>query len=124
MRYHFPSVIAASFVAVFSANTLHADPPAIVAAKAQPGLEGWRFDVTLRHGDTGWDHYADGWRILNSAGEVLGTRTLFHPHEHEQPFTRSLSGVHIPDSIETVFVQARDNVEGWADPLFEIKLPR
>ncbi|MBL4808197.1 MAG: hypothetical protein JKY31_13070, partial [Rhodobacteraceae bacterium] len=20
----------------------------------------WRFDVTLRHADTGWDHYADG----------------------------------------------------------------
>jgi hypothetical protein len=49
----------------------------------------------LRHGDTGWDDYADGWRIETPAGEVLGTRVLHHPHVEEQPFTRSLGGVEI-----------------------------
>ena len=35
----------------------------------------WRADVTLRHDDTGWDHYADAWRVLDMEGNVLGTRT-------------------------------------------------
>ncbi len=116
--------VAAAFSASLWAGTALADAPEIVAAKAQKGTGGWRFDVTLRHGDTGWDHYADGWRILDADGTELGLRTLFHPHEHEQPFTRSLSGVSIPDGIDRVFVQARDNIDGWAEPLFTVELPR
>jgi len=40
---------------------------------------GGRFDVTLSHGDTGWDDYADGWRIELEDGTILGTRVLAHP---------------------------------------------
>ena len=35
-----------------------ADPPVIEAAVASPAGNAWRIDVTLRHPDTGWDHYA------------------------------------------------------------------
>ncbi len=72
----------------------------------------WTVYVTLRHADTGWDHYADAWRIVDGRGRVLGTRTLFHPHVHEQPFTRSLE-VQLPGT-GVVFVEAHDKVHGWS----------
>lgn len=74
----------------------------------------WTFDVTLFHGDTGWDDYADGWRIVDESGNVIGQRNLAHPHVNEQPFTRSLSGVQIPASVKRVGIQARDSVGGWS----------
>lgn len=77
----------------------------------------WTVHVTVRHNDRGWEHYADAWRILGPAGEVLGTRTLYHPHENEQPFRRSLSGVKIPDSYGSIEVQAHDKVHGWGEKL-------
>ena len=48
-----------------------ADPPVIeeIDATREPG--GWRFEVTLSHGDTGWDDYADGWRVLDMDGEEV-----------------------------------------------------
>ena len=64
------------------------------AVQANDGL--WAFHVTVRHPDTGWDDYADGWDIVLPDGSVLKrneddpfTRLLTHPHETEQPFTRS-----------------------------------
>ena len=38
------------------------------------GASTYRFDVTLKHGDTGWDHYADRWDVLGPDGTVLGSR--------------------------------------------------
>jgi hypothetical protein len=76
--------------------------------------EGLRFDVTVRHDDEGWDHYADAWQVVDPAtGEVLGTRELLHPHVNEQPFTRSLRGVVVPDGVRHVVVRARCNVHGF-----------
>ena len=73
---------------------------------------GYNFAVTVAHGDTGWDHYADRWEILDGDGNILGTRTLHHPHVNEQPFTRSLSAVEIPDHVKEVTVRAPDRVHG------------
>ena len=85
----------------------------VVAAEVYPEGEGrWRFSVTVAHGDEGWDHYADRWEVLAPDGTVLGTRVLVHPHETEQPFTRSLGGVAVPDGIDRVTLRAHDNVHG------------
>lgn len=94
----------------------------IVDAKARASGGTWTFDVTLRHGDTGWDHYADAWRVLGPDGTVLGTRTLYHPHVEEQPFTRSLSGVAIPAGVTEVEIEAHDKVHGWAPARFTVTL--
>lgn len=72
----------------------------------------WRFDVSILHPDTGWDHYADGWIITAPDGSILGKRPLAHPHENEQPFTRSISGISIPDGITHVFIQANCSQDG------------
>ncbi len=70
------------------------------------------FEVTVRHADTGWDHYADKWDVVAPDGAVLGTRVLLHPHEDEQPFTRSLTGLRIPAGVDRVTVCAHDKVHG------------
>jgi len=73
----------------------------------------YRFDVTLAHADTGWDHYADRWEVLTPQGDVIATRTLYHPHVDEQPFTRSLSGVTLPPGVNEVVIRAHDSVHGY-----------
>lgn len=86
----------------------------VVAAEARETADGvWSFSVTVAHADTGWDHYANVWQVLGPDGAVLGERTLFHPHVEEQPFTRSLSGVAIPDDVDTVTIRAGDSVHGF-----------
>ena len=92
-----------------------ADPPVIEDVEMSETGGSWRFSVTLSHPDTGWDDYADGWRVELADGTVIGERPLAHPHVNEQPFTRSTSGVVIPDGVEEVFIRARDSVGGWAE---------
>ena len=84
----------------------------------------FHFDVTVRHDDSGWDHYADKWDVLAPDGTVLGTRTLFHPHVDEQPFTRSLSGVEIAETISEVTVRAHDSVHAYGGNTVTVALPR
>ncbi|WP_118133159.1 hypothetical protein [Oceanicella sp. SM1341] len=95
----------------------------IVDARATPGPQGWRIDVTLRHDDTGWDHYADAWEVRLRDGTVLGTRKLLHPHVDEQPFTRSLPRVAIPEGVREVLIHARDLQSGWSPRSFVLRLP-
>jgi hypothetical protein len=80
----------------------------------------WTFHVTVKHPDTGWEDYADGWDVVTPDGTVLKpdpedpfTRLLLHPHENEQPFTRSQSGIEIPDGVTNVTVRAHDLVDGF-----------
>ena len=88
------------------------------------GDERYRVTVTVRHADEGWDHYADQWRVVAPDGTVLGTRTLHHPHETEQPFTRSLGGVSIPADVDEVTVEARDTIHGRGGETMTIAVPR
>ena len=96
-----------------------------VWAKAVAAGDGtYRFDVMVSHGDTGWDHYADKWDVVTMGGKVLGTRVLLHPHETEQPFTRSLNGVKIPSGITKVRVRAHDKTHGYGGAETVVELPR
>ena len=102
-----------------------ADDVTVLDVTASASSDGtWRFDVTVEHADTGWDHYADGWRIEDADGTELGMRVLAHPHVNEQPFTRSLSGVAIPEGTDEVFVRARDLLHGWNDDVTPVPLTR
>lgn len=109
-------------VSLYCAGWCLAGEVQIIDAKASQSAESWSFSVTLKHADSGWEHYADAWRVVDDQGEVLGTRTLFHPHENEQPFTRSLNGVKIPASTTPVYIEAHDKVHGWAAQRFELHL--
>lgn len=94
----------------------------IVDAKAEKTGETWTFSVTLEHADEGWEHYADAWRVVSQGDREFGTRTLFHPHENEQPFTRSLNDVKIPEGTSVVYIEAHDKVHGWSPDKFKLIL--
>ncbi len=87
------------------------------------GKNTFSFDVTVRHADEGWKHYADKWDVVAPDGTVLSTRTLYHPHVDEQPFTRSLSGVKISGSIQQVTVRAHDSVHGYGGREVTVAIP-
>lgn len=91
-----------------------ADEVEVVMATFTKQSNGWDVDTTLRHADTGWEHYADAWRVVTPDGRVLSTRTLYHPHVKEQPFTRGLRAVAIPAGATVVLVEAHDKVHGWS----------
>lgn len=114
-------VIGLLFLASGLAN---ANQSEIVNAKLEKQGGSWSANVTLKHADTGWDHYADGWRVLDAKGNILGSRTLYHPHESEQPFTRSLSGINIPSNLKEVYIEAHDKVHGWNPEKYKVKLNR
>jgi len=80
------------------------------------------FTVSVLHRDSGWEHYANKWDVVDEAGTILGTRTLYHPHVDEQPFTRSLSGVEIPEQVKTVTIRAHDSVHGYGGKTISVEL--
>lgn len=98
---------------VLLASTALADLPVVEGAVATQSAAGWSFSVSVRHADTGWDHYADAWTVFAPDGTELGHRPLAHPHVNEQPFTRSQSGIRIPDGTERVIIRAHDSLHGW-----------
>ena len=112
--------LSAALLIVFAAcgdsgDTL-AVPGCADVVEASVAVEGggtFRFDVTIRSADTGPEKYADAWEVRDLEGNVLGTRVLAHPHVDEQPFTRSLSGVEIPEGVGQVIIWASDSVEGF-----------
>ncbi|MDP6805210.1 MAG: hypothetical protein QF902_07735 [Rhodospirillales bacterium] len=110
--------LAAAFGSAFAGE---AD---VVGVDIRPSGDGtFRIDVTVRHADTGWDHYADRWEVVAPDGAVLGVRVLLHPHVDEQPFTRSLSGVRIPQGIRTIRVRARDKADGYGGRETVVSVP-
>lgn len=99
-------------------NGADADVKYVRAVHSTDGT--WTFYVTVEHPDTGWDDYADGWDVLTPQGQVLKpdpdspfTRLLLHPHVGQQPFTRSQSGIAIPEGVNQVIVRAHDIVDGF-----------
>lgn len=96
----------------------------VIAAEIVASGDGtYRVSATVSSADTGEEKYADEWRVVGPDGAVLGIRVLAHPHVNEQPFTRSLSGVEIGGSVETVRVEARDSVEGYCGTWVAVEVP-
>lgn len=95
---------------VLTALPAQSDTPVILSAD----LNGTRLSVTLSHGDTGWDHYADGWQVMTPDGTEIGYRTLHHPHVDEQPFTRSLQ-ITVPERARALHIRPHDSVHGWGE---------
>ena len=86
---------------------------------AQPHVTGMRFSreaapntfslgATVRHHDQGWQDYAD---TIVFEGAKNGRLALMHPHDNEQPFTRSKSGVRADGPVH---IYALDNVRSGA----------
>lgn len=108
----------------FAAPGAVAGPADVLSAKVEcDDARVCRFDVTVRHADVNFDHYADEWDVIAPDGSVLGSRTLQHPHADEQPFTRSLEGVKIPPDVDRVRIQAHDSLHGWGGVTLVLEIP-
>ncbi len=106
-----------------STGLVQAGEADVVGVKAEQAADGtWRFDVTVAHADEGWDHYANKWEVVGPDGTVLATRVLAHPHENEQPFTRSTSGVVIPEGVDEVTIRAGDSVHDLGGKELTVKV--
>ncbi len=122
--------IALFLISLFLISNLHAETADVLkVVSKQADDKTWTFEVTVKHADTGWKDYANGWDIVLPDGTSLKlsekdkfTRTLWHPHVNEQPFTRSQSGLIIPDDIKEVTVKAHTTVDGWGGKEVKVSL--
>ena len=111
----------ALLLAAWAARAGEAD---VVAAQAHcDARRVCSFDVTVRHADSGWDHYADAFEVLTPDGRMLATRPLRHPHLEEQPVTRRLEGVAVPAGLSSVRVRAHDSVHGNGGAEVSVEIP-
>jgi hypothetical protein len=117
--------VAALVVGLLGPVAVTANDAKVLDVKIAAEVGGtYRFVVTVAHADQGWNHYADKFEVLAPDGTILGTRVLLHPHEHEQPFTRSLTGVKVPPGIGQVTVRAWDNVHQAGTRTMTVTLPQ
>ena len=108
---------------IFSSAAWAGEADVVEARITSTSTSTYSFDVTVRHADTGWDHYANKWDIVGPDGAILGTRVLYHPHVSEQPFTRGLNDVKIPPGIDQVTIRAHDSVHGYGGREISVAVP-
>lgn len=112
--------VSAVDVETYSTSIDFAQVTHVQATQAANGS--WCFATSVRHNDQGWEHYADGWEVIDIEGNQLGYRHLAHPHDDEQPFTRRLCDIHIPPEISQVVVRAKCNTHGYGGKPFVVDL--
>ncbi len=109
---------------VFAACQAMAGETDIVDVKVTAEPAGtFNFDVTATHADAGWEHYADKWDVVGPDGTIYATRVLAHPHDDEQPFTRSQGGVAVPPGVKQVIIRAHDLVHGYGGKEMTADIP-
>jgi hypothetical protein len=113
--------IVTALLASFSAMAGEADVVEVKVTREAAGT--FAFDVTVRHADAGWEHYADRWEVIGADGAIHGTRVLAHPHDDEQPFTRIQGGIKVPDGVSQVTVRAHDLVHEFGGKEMTVDLP-
>ena len=115
--------LSLAVIALAASPALAGEADVIAATATQNAGGTWTVSATIRHADTGWEHYADRFDVLAPDGRVLAERILLHPHVEEQPFTRSVTAT-IPDDVTRIIVRAHDTVDGLGGAEVEIELER
>jgi hypothetical protein len=87
--------------------------PDIVEVEVERGDGSATLRVTVSSPYDSPERYADGWRVLDQDGKVLGEHTLLHDHAGEQPFTRTQSDLVVPEGTDRLTVEGRDSVHGY-----------
>ncbi len=116
------------FAVFLGSHQVEAGEVRIVDAVARTEIgffsDSYLFEVSLEHADEGPEHYADRWEVWTPDGKtLLETRVLRHPHVEEQPVTRSLSGVDIPEGVKQVVIRAHDTKHGDSPNTLLVTLP-
>jgi hypothetical protein len=98
--------------------------PDVLEAELEPSGDSWSVDVTISSPYDSPERYADGWRVLAPDGTVLGEHELMHDHASEQPFTRTQSGLEIPEDVEEITVEGRDLENGYGGETVTVPVGR
>ncbi len=115
-------MIITALILVFPFIAYASDAKIIKASAELTSAQKFNISVTLKHGDTGWEHYANAWRVYSPDGELLGERVLHHPHVDEQPFTRSLLGLRVPSGLTEIIIIAVCSKTGESKQKYSLKL--
>jgi len=97
--------------------------PDVIDVQVRRAGDAYEFDVTISSPYDTPERYADGWRVKDAADNVLGEHELLHDHAAEQPFTRTQTGVDIPEGVAEVVVEARDSNFGYGGKTVTVPLP-
>ena len=108
-----------------SAATLETQrfPDVVAVEVVETSDDVYRFEVTISSPYDTPERYADAWRVKGEDGAVYGVRELLHDHQTEQPFTRTLDDVEIPEGTASVIVEGRDLEHGWGGDTLIVDLP-
>ena len=106
-----------------AADTGELFPDVLDATLSPEGDGSYTVAVTLSSPYDSPERYADAWRVSDLEGNELGIRVLTHDHANEQPFTRSQSGIAIPEDVDTVLIEGRDQISGWGGASIEVPVP-
>lgn len=107
-----------------TSSTANAEHPDVLAAELSGGGDSYSLSVTMSSEYDSPDRYADGWRVLDPEGNELGTWELGHDHAGEQPFTRTQTGLEIPDGVDHVTIEGRDQANGYGGATVTVQVPR
>ena len=122
MTHQSAKTLLTGLILILSSTSWAGEADVVSGAITALGDGRFRVDATVRHDDTGWDHYANRWDVLAPDGTILGSRVLAHPHENEQPFTRSLT-LEIPADVTEITLQANDSVHELGGETFTLSVP-
>lgn len=95
--------VLAGSIAISAAPAWAGDADVVGVRTTRLGSGVYDFAVTVRSKDTGWDRYADRLEAIGPDGTMIATRTLDHPHDDEQPFTRDISSVQVVGTAKVLF---------------------
>ena len=99
-------------------------PDVLAATLSAQGGDVYALEVTMSSQYDTADRYADGWRVLDADGTEIGTMQLTHDHANEQPFTRTQSGLQVPEGVEEITVEGHDQDNGYGGATVTLSVPR
>jgi hypothetical protein len=84
----------------------------------------WTAHVTFKHDDTDFNHFVDGWRIVDAKHKVLAQQSLYHPHTGSKTFKENLAGIIVPTGTKLIYVEAHAKPHGWSKQRVRIDLTK
>lgn len=82
----------------------------------------FHFTVTISSEYDSEERFADAFRVRSTDGDEYAVRELGRHHADEQPFTRELGEVEIPEEVTVVVIEGRDSDNGWGGETIEVDL--